>query len=419
MQEDTMLNGYRILDLTEGGYLLGGQICGDLGADVIKIEPPAGSPSRNIGPFYKDIPQPEKSLFWFSYNRNKRSITLDIESRDGKEIFERLVKTADIIMESNPAGYLDRLGLGYSGLCEIKPDIILTSITPYGHEGPKAHYKASDLTTWAASVIHSMAGDPDRAPVWLSYPSAGLIGGILGVISSLYALWNREITGEGQHVDAPVQQLLLQFTTGAHWFWECMKLVYPRMGPFTTTSGLTQVANILPCKDGYVHYLIGWGAGAGAADSTKNLVEWMDEEKMAPDWLKEIDWLELGAEASKMTQEDVDRIQEPFHKFLLTKTTAEFSEEAAKRSIMGCPVANSKDICEDNHLKARNFWEKVEHPELGETLTYCGAFIKMSEAPMKNIRRAPLIGEHNVEIYEKELGLSRQEIILLKQAGAI
>jgi len=140
---------------------------------------------------------------------------------------------------------------------------------------------------------------------------------------------------------------------------------------------------------------------------------------MAPDWLKEIDWLKFGAETEKMAQEEMDRIQEPFDRFLMSKTTIEFSEETAKRGIMGCHVSNSKDICEDHHLEARNFWQTVEHPELGESLSYCGPFAKFSEAPMKIFRRAPLIGEHNEEIFEKELGLSRREIILLKQTRVI
>ena len=153
MKEENMLDGYRVLDLTEGGYSLGGQIFGDLGADVIKIEPPKGSPSRKIGPFYKDIPDPEKSLSWFAYNRNKRGITLDIETMDGKDIFSRLVKTTDIVLSSKPPGYLDGLNLGYTDLTKIKSDIILTSISPYGQEGPKAHYNQSDLTTWAAGMM--------------------------------------------------------------------------------------------------------------------------------------------------------------------------------------------------------------------------------------------------------------------------
>ncbi|MCP4754144.1 MAG: CoA transferase [Proteobacteria bacterium] len=414
MQNDTMLGGYRVLDLTEGGYLLGGQILGDLGADVIKLEPPGGSPSREVGPFYKDMPEREKSLFWFSYNRNKRGITLDLEKADDREIFKRLVKTADIVLESYPTGYLKRLGLGYSDLVGVKADIILTSVTPYGQEGPKANYQNSDLTTWAASMIHSMTGDPDKPPVWSSYPSTGFVGGILGVIGSLFALWNRETTGEGQHVDAPVQQYLLQFTTGAHWFWECMQFSMPRLGRFGTL-GFTKIPSIRPCKDGFIHCMIGGGAAAGLAGSTASLVKWMDEENMATDRLKKMDWLEFGTEATEMNQEQMDEFQVPFDKFILSKTSAEFSEEAVKRGIMGCPVSNSREIWEDEHLKARNFWKEVEHPELKDTLNYCGPFVQFSEAPMGIARRAPLIGEHNREILEEELELKEEETVRSKK----
>ena len=128
---------YRVLDLTEGGCMIGGRLLADLGADVIKIEPPGGSPSR-IAPFYKDIPDPEKSLFWFAYNANKRGITLDMTKTEGQDLFKKLVKTADVVIESFAPGYLDSLKLGYADLCKIKPDIILASITPFGQNGPKA-----------------------------------------------------------------------------------------------------------------------------------------------------------------------------------------------------------------------------------------------------------------------------------------
>ena len=136
------------------------------------------------------------------------------------------------------------------------------------------------------------------------------------------------------------------------------------------------------------------------------------------DWLKDFDWF-AGYDSSKLTQEELDRIVEPFQKFLLTKTKAEVTAQVVKRGIIACAVANSEDICNDEHLRAREFWQEVEHPELGDTLTYCGPFLKYSEAPMKSIRRAPLVGEHNIDIYEKELGFSRDEIILLKQSGII
>jgi len=119
--EDTLLSCYRALDLTDEKGFLCGRILGDFGVDVVKIEPPGGDPSRNIGPFYHDIPDPEKSLYWFAYNANKRGITLNIETADGRDIFKRLVKTADFVIESFPPGYMDSIGLGYETLSHINP----------------------------------------------------------------------------------------------------------------------------------------------------------------------------------------------------------------------------------------------------------------------------------------------------------
>ncbi len=126
------LSPYRVLDLAQGGCCIAGKYFGDLGADVIKVEPPGGDPTRNIGPFYKDIPDPEKSLFWFSYNNNKRGITLDIETCDGAEILKQIVKKCDFLIESFPAGYMDSLGLGYEDLSAVNPALIMVSITPFG-----------------------------------------------------------------------------------------------------------------------------------------------------------------------------------------------------------------------------------------------------------------------------------------------
>ena len=148
-EPNLFLESVRVLDLTESGCMIGGRMLADLGAEVIQVEPPGGSPSR-IAPYYKDIADPEKSLFWFAYNLNKRGITLDITKTDGRNIFERLVETVDIVLGYYEAGYMGRLGLGYDDLCDIKKDIIVASITPFGQSGPKAHYEGSDLTAWAS-----------------------------------------------------------------------------------------------------------------------------------------------------------------------------------------------------------------------------------------------------------------------------
>ena len=139
-EHDGLLTGFRVLDLTDEKGDFCGKVLGDFGADVIKIEPPGGSTARNIGPFFKDSPHPERSLFWLAYNTSKRGVTLDMEQAAGREIFQRLAKTAHFVVESYPPGYLERLGLAYPELELIKPDIILTSITPFGQSGPYSGY---------------------------------------------------------------------------------------------------------------------------------------------------------------------------------------------------------------------------------------------------------------------------------------
>ncbi len=200
-----MLEPYRVLDLTgERGYLCG-KLLGDLGADVIKIEKPGGDPGRNLGPFYKDIPDPEKSLYWFAFNANKRGITLNIETAQGQEIFKRLVGTADFVVESFAPGYMDSLGLGYSELSRINPRIIMTSITPFGQSGPYKDYKSSDIVDAAMGGILYPCGDPDRPPVQFAPPQSYYNAGVEAAIGTLMAHTYRQTSGQGQHVDVSIQ----------------------------------------------------------------------------------------------------------------------------------------------------------------------------------------------------------------------
>ena len=157
-----MLSPYRVLDLTDEGALICGQILGDLGADVILVEPPDGVQARRVGPFIADEPNLNRSLNFWSLNRNKRSITIDLETSSGREQLLDLVKTADVLIESFAPGYLDRLGLGYAVLSEVNPGIVLVSITPFGQRGPKANWAATDLTVTAASGVPYLTGDEDQ-----------------------------------------------------------------------------------------------------------------------------------------------------------------------------------------------------------------------------------------------------------------
>ena len=213
------LEGYCALDLTSDKGFLCGRILGDLGCDVIKVEQPGGDPSRRIGPFYRDIPDPEKSLYWFAYNANKRGITLNIESKDGQEIFKRLVKKAHFVIESFSPGYMDDLCLGYSSLSQINPAIILTSITPFGQNGPYKDYKTSDIVGMAMSGLMYLCGDPDRPPVRISFPQAYLHAAADAVVGTLMAHYYRETSGEGQWVDVSMQQAAYASTMNAPLFW--------------------------------------------------------------------------------------------------------------------------------------------------------------------------------------------------------
>ncbi len=421
-QEESLLGGYRVLDLADEKGLLCGKVLGDMGADVIRIEPPGGDPARNIGPFYKDIPHPEKSLFWFCTNLNKRGITLDIGTADGKEIFRRLVKTADFVVESFKPGYMESLGLGYSELEKLNPRIIMTSITPFGQTGPYAHYEATDLVGVSMGGMVRLYGESDRPPNRISAPQFYFLGGLHGAQGSLVAHYHRELTGEGQHVDVSCQQAVVLALMNAAEIWDIYKINYRAAGPKAfsprpTPPGPLFVRLIWPCKDGYVFTALGGGAQAGAVASSKALVEMANREGMMLE-LKDYDWASI--DRMTRTQEEVDQHEELLGEFLLTKTKGELFDEAIKKSIRLIPVNTPKDVVESPQLAFREFWVEVEHPELGDTITYPGWPIKASGLPRyKPQRRAPLIGEHNEEVYIREMGMSKEQLTLLKTHGVV
>ena len=182
-----MLGPYRVLDLTNQRGLLCGQILADLGADVIQIEPPGGSPARRLGPFAGDVVDSERSLFWWAYARNKRGITLNLDHDGGRAILRRLVAPAHFVIESENPGTLAQRGCGYADLAAINPALVYVSITPFGQDGPKANYADSDLVILAAGGPLILTGDEDRAPVRVSIPQAYLHASGQAAVAALIA----------------------------------------------------------------------------------------------------------------------------------------------------------------------------------------------------------------------------------------
>jgi benzylsuccinate CoA-transferase BbsE subunit len=410
---------FRVLDLTDAKGFLCGKLLGDLGADVIKVEPPWGDPSRNVGPFYKDIPDPEKSLYWWAYNTSKRGITLNLETADGQVIFKRLVKSSDVVIESFPPGYMGKLGLGYPLLSEVNPRLIMTSITPFGQTGPYKDFKGPDLVVWSLGGQTYVTGDEDRPPCRPSFPQAYLHGGSQAAGATLAALYCREGSGEGQYIDVSIQEAVAWTLNTVIQFWDLMQYNIPRSG-VGRKVGAAFSRFAYPCKDGHVGFWV--GGGFFAATSMPQMVKWIAEGgelgffEPRKDWGVD-EWRQVDMWG--MSPEELSAQDDTLIKFFANKTKAEIYGEGLKRRMILYPSSTTRDLVENIQLKERQFYVEVEHPELGESVTYTGAPYKMTGISWRISKRAPLIGEHNREIYEEELGFSKGEMRLLKESGVI
>jgi benzylsuccinate CoA-transferase BbsE subunit len=411
----TLISG-RALDLTGVEGFLCGKILADLGAEVIKVERPGGDPSRDNGPFYHKIRHPEKSLYWFAYNLNKKGITLDIETAEGQQIFKRLVEGADFVIESFPPGYMDGLGLGYADLSAVNPSLVMTSITPFGQRGPYRDYKGSDLTLLAMGGLLSITGYQDRPPLRISVPQSWLLAGSAAAASTTIAHYHRNGTGEGQHVDVSIQASITWALTNAVAHWEMEGINLSRQGSVLSGRfGKIRQRILWPCRDGFVAYVI-FGGRLGVSMGNCRLAAWLDEEGIADDFLRGFDW--EGYDLAVAVQQEQDRLESYAGKLFLKHTKLELYEEGLKRDIKIFPAYSPKDIMEDPQLRSRDFWVRVAHPELDDTLTYPGPFYRTSRGDIGTPSRPPLIGEHNREVY-RQMGMPDEEITRLERAGVI
>ncbi len=410
-----LLSPYRVLDLTDERGILCGKILADLGADVVQIEPPGGSSARRVGPFYHDEPHPERSLFWWSYAANKRSVTLNLASRDGRALLKRLVTLAHFLIESFPPSSMETLGLGYEALAAINPALIVVSITPFGQGGPYAHYQASDLIGMGMAGFMYVTGDPDRPPARVGVPHFYLHGSAAGATGAMIAHAQRVLSGRGQHVDVSCQEAVARTLASAPQLFAIENTVIRRQGSYRQTGDTTFMRITWPCKDGFVNFQLSGGAGAGR--SVNNMIQWMEEEGFGDSFLTKLDWTTLGY--GMITKELLERVVPPVERFLMRHTKAELFEGAVKRRILLFPVATAKDIMQNTQLQARGYFRQVSHPDLATAITYPGPFVQASATPIELRRLPPKLGEHNAEIYLDDLGLTRQELVRLREAGAI
>jgi len=396
-----MLSPYRVLDLTTNTSAAAGAILADLGADVIAVEPPTGSPLRQQGPFRYDQPDVEHSLPWWAYSRNKRSVAIDLASPAGRDQFLRLVATADVVLDSFPAGYLDSLGLGHSALSARRPEIITASITPFGETGPKANWQATDLTVWASSGAHFITGDDDRAPVQVSMPQAFLHAGAEAAVAVLVALAARARDGLGQHVDVSAQAAAMMATQSVILAPAWNDLPIGRVGGGLKFGPLF-VRFVYPCKDGYVNITLLFGNVLGPF--TRRLMEWMheegfiDEATLNKDWISYVQMLVSGQEPVS----EFLRVMQAIESFTRSHTKEELFRGTFERHVLVVPVSTPADILRSEQLEARGYWQRLAHPVANELATFPGPFARFSESPIEYRRRPPRLDEHAAD-FEPEL----------------
>ena len=421
------LDDIRVLDLA--GEI--GQYCtkllADLGADVIKIEPPEGDPVRDLPPFYHDEPGPDKSLYWLNLNTNKRSATLNIADAEGRKLLEKLVATADVVVESFEPGYLDGLGLGYEGLTKIKPEIILTSVTGFGQTGPHAHFKAPDIVGVAMGGIMWLAGDPQDPPNVPPWRQGYISASIQAAAGTMMAIYHRDVNGEGQHVDVSMQEALSMAQETAMQYWDMLQQLRNRTGAGTILPISIPGIGPYECRDGWVYGFVGTPGGAPWSD----LLQWMIDEGAAEDLAEEPyhdfcmnlnmrfltslmqDPASLGDKVKTM-----NHIQQVLRRFVAGKGKWEVYEGAQRKRLLFGIVSTPEDIANNPQLQHRKWLTPIEHPELQDTLSYPGPPYRLSETPWAIRRRPPLLGEHNSEIYS-DLGVREDELERLHAAGVI
>jgi crotonobetainyl-CoA:carnitine CoA-transferase CaiB-like acyl-CoA transferase len=410
------LAGLRVLELADEKGQFCGKLLADHDADVIKIEPPGGCGVRRVGPFLDDVPHPDRSLTFWYYNTSKRGITLDLERAEGARLFRRLAAGADVILETWAPGRLIELGLGYEALSTDNPGLIVCSLTPFGQTGPWRDYKSSDLVHMAAGGEMASCGYdeedvPGAPPIAPGGGNAWHMGGHYAYMAIMAALVHRTVSGEGQYIDVSIHEACALTTESA-----IANYIY-RGETLKRHTGRHHSPGPAPrtqfcAKDGrYVNALVSGRLNPGYM---KELAAFLGAYGMAAD-LDDPKYQDPKViEAS--TSHIIDQV---VANFIASLPAEEVYHAAQERGFTWAAVRAAEDLAEDAHLGDRGFWKTVDHPELGRSFVYPGEAAIFSASPWRISCRAPLVGEHNVEILCGELGLSRAELALFDEQEVI
>ena len=396
----------KVLDLTwhlAGPYAT--KLLADYGADVIKVERPgAGDPARDYGPFPNDEPHPERSGTFLHLNTNKRSITVNLKNEAGKQIIKELVTWADAVVENFSPGTLASLGLDYDSLRQVKPDLVMCSITNFGQTGPYRDWKANDFIVASVSGVAGTMGVLEREPLKGADHLWEYNGGAMGAFSTMGALMYQQAEDIGQHVDVSIHEVASNSadrrTTNLTGYAYADIIAKRRPG-----MPAAMPVSIFPCADGYASFVVSPTA------------RWPRFMQMLgrPDLVKDP---KLNRPEFWEEPEATDLVNSLLYPWLYERTKAQVMEEAQAARIAATPFYTMPEVLADEHLRARGYWVEADHPEAG-LLPYTGPSFRKEGEGWRLKTTAPLLGQHNEEVLSGHLGFSPGELVLLRETGAI
>jgi crotonobetainyl-CoA:carnitine CoA-transferase CaiB-like acyl-CoA transferase len=382
-----VLDGLRVVELV-GSDVWGaaavshcGRTLADLGADVVKAEPPTGDPVRSVPPFAGERADPDRGLMWIALNANKRGVVLG--PSDAKTLAV-LLRDAEVVLQ--PSLIVDP--------ATADPRLVVVTITPYGSSGPLAETPASDLEVTASSGSLWLAGEPGGPPVRTTLPQSPFWTGMYAAAGALLAVIARRTSGRGQHVDVSGQQSMVTVHPPAPVFADVAHEEHMRLGPNLLGRSIVgaRFRNIWPCADGHVSFAI--QGGPIGRHTGRMLVAWMAERSFDAPRFRAIDW--EAFDNRTLSQADVDALEAEAGAFFLTLRKREFFDAVIARNMLGYPVTDAADIYADEQLRARAFWQDVAID--GTTLTFPGGFALFDGERPGITRPAPRLGEHQQEL---------------------
>jgi len=398
------LSDLKVLEYTD---FISGPFCAkllaDLGAEVIKVEPPAGDTARRSGPFPGDIPHPERSGLFLYLNTNKKGITLNLHIMAGVRLFGELIKQADIFIDNHSPSVMKELGLDYEALARLNPRLIMTSISPFGQSGPYHNHKANNLVLMhMGSVGYYTPGAVDdlekEPPLKGGGHQAHFVSGLMGAMLTLSGIASREFTGSGQHIDLSEHEAV-----AFNIMRDMAGYTYEKVVPSRLKTQARAFGSFIPCKDGYVQlYTTDDRQWRGFVEAMDN-PEWAEDERYRDPPSRTANWDSLEPRIVEWTSQ---------------RTKEEIYQTVQPRHAACAPINTIDEVLKSRQLASRNFFVEVDHPDAGK-LKYPGPPCKFSQTPFQLARPAPRLGQHNQQIIGQRLGHTDQELVRMRELGVI